>query len=284
MKNSPTVSIVIPTYGRAEFLKKLIISVRKSTPKDMYEFVIVSSDPPETEKVRWLSKQSDVTLIMADNRKEGRRKRSLYHYTNLGIYKAKNQWVLVVNDDMKFNVKWYMNLTTLLKKHTKDNVGMIILSTHIGGTYLGYRIPVIGKIKKKSQDWKDLSLADLSLIRRDVLKKINYFDEGMDWYGSGMDNALAVEFLTKTKTILAPEIKIQHFITNELRAINAGSAFHDFNYIRRKWNSWCLRNGSRYDCDFGVAEYTLLNRFKYFCLDNFKNLKKRLPIKISRAT
>lgn len=69
MRN-PKVSIVIPTYGRAEFLKDLIFSVRNSTPKNTYEFVVVSSDLPKSDKVKWLSQQKDIELILVDQRKK----------------------------------------------------------------------------------------------------------------------------------------------------------------------------------------------------------------------
>lgn len=85
----PKVSIVIPTYGRAEYLKNLVESVRKSTPKENYEIIVVSSDMPDSEKVKWPSEQPDVRVILSNTRSGGRRTKSLYYYTNLGILKRR---------------------------------------------------------------------------------------------------------------------------------------------------------------------------------------------------
>lgn len=261
--NEVTVSIVIPTYGRAEYLKDLVLSVRESTPSGAYEIVVVSSDLPDSEKVKWLSDQKDVVLILADERrKSGGRKKSLYYYTNLGIKRAKKDWVFVVNDDMYFDKKWHLEFTDTLSKKGGENIGMVIVATHIGGREFGLRTAKIGRTKKAGGEWKDLYLSDLSIIKKDVLEKIGYFDENLDWFGSGADNSLAVEFLTDKDTVVNENIKVEHFISDELRKINTGSAYDDFNYIKRKWDRWSKKNNCKYDCNFNMEPYTLIYRIK----------------------
>jgi len=260
--NQPRVSIVIPTYGRAEYLKNLLESLRSSTPRDAYEVTIVSSDLPDSEKVTWIKEQPDVTLVLKDVRgPKDKRKKSLYYYTNLGIKAGSYEWVFVVNDDMVFDPAWYKEFADLISKPENKNAGMVIVSTHIGDVALGSRIAKIGKIKKPGKDWTDLYLCDMSIIRRDVLEKIGYFDDKMDWFGSGADNSIALEMLTDTDTILGHKIKIEHFISEERPAV-PGNAFRDFNYITNKWKKWCKQNGGEVDIDFGVPAYTLTNRFK----------------------
>ena len=138
---NPKISIVIPTYGRAEFLKNLISSVRNSTPQNAYEFVIVSSDRPESNKIKWLSQQKDTKLILSESRKKWQlRKSSLYYYINLGIKETTKEWVFVVNDYMFFDKNWYKELKILLSNYIDGNVGMIIIATHIGDTKLGCKL------------------------------------------------------------------------------------------------------------------------------------------------
>lgn len=261
MKSSEKVSIVITTYGRAEYLKKLVYSIRKSTPEGQYEIVIVSSDPQSTEKILWLKKQPDIKLISADIRMPGtKRKKSLYHYTNLGIIASHYPWILVVNDDMSFDKKWYTEFVNILSNHQDKRVAQIILASHIGDTKLGMRVAKIGKIKKsKSANWEDLYLADVSIIKRSVLKKIGYFDENMDWYGSGLDNALAINLMTDQKTLIEEKIKINHFITQELRQANNTIAYKDFSYVHRKWKKWCKNNDCQYDVPFDIPKPSLLS-------------------------
>jgi len=260
---NPKISIVVPTYGRTELLKDLISSVRTSTPQDNYEFVVVASDLPEADKIKWLSQQGDVKLILTGQRKKWElRKQSLYYFTNLGIKKAKNEWVFVVNDDMFFDQNWYKEFEMLVSNPTSSNVGMIIVATHIGSTSLGARVATIGKTKK-DDGWKDLYLSDLSIIKKEVLEEIGYFDENLKWYGSGADNSLAVEFLTNKETLVAEKIIVNHLIAKENRNSLTEDAFTDFHYISDKWNVWCEKNGYQYVCDFLIDPYTLKNKFKH---------------------
>jgi len=259
--NNPKVSIVIPTYGRAEYIKNLIKSVRMSTPEESYEFVVVSSDLPESEKVKWLSQQSDVNLILADTRKEWQlRKRSPIYYTNIGIKRAKYEWIFLVNDDIRFDENWYKELQSLLADPKHSNVGMIIVLTHLGKVKYGPRLIKIGKTRKNGKDWKDLYLSDFSIISKSVMEQIGYFDEKLKWHGCGADNSLAVEFLTDKDTVISEKIKIDHLIANEGRDTNVTDEFTDFNYLLNKWNNWCKMNGCEYVWNVKIKPYTLYNR------------------------
>lgn len=279
MKKTAT-SIIIPTFGRTEHLKNLLESIRESTPPESYEIIVVSSDLPDTEKIGWLKEQKDINLIMSDSRKEGgKRKKSLYHYTNLGAYQAKNEWVFVINDDMLFDKKWYHNFQKLISDPKNYNVGMVIVATHLSRVWLGRRIVKLGWTQKLNSQRKNLYLSDFSFIRRDVLKQINYFDENLDWAGSGVDNSLNVEFLTNKETITDESIVINHSIANEHRASNIGNVFEDYHYLTNKWNKWCHENGCRYECNFGVKPYTLKNRIKNYLRKIYKDFLIFIKIK-----
>jgi len=232
-----------------------------STPEESYEFVVVSSDLPESEKVKWLSQQSDVNLILADTRKEWQlRKRSPIYYTNIGIKRAKYEWIFLVNDDIRFDENWYKELQSLLADPKNSNVGMIIVLTHLGKVKYGPRLIKIGKTRKNGKDWKDLYLSDFSIISKSVMEQIGYFDEKLKWHGCGADNSLAVEFLTDKDTVISEKIKIDHLIANEGRDTNVTDEFTDFNYLLNKWNNWCKMNGCEYVWNVKIKPYTLYNR------------------------
>ena len=203
----PTISIVISTYGRAEYLKVLIESLRSSVPEDKREIIIVSSDDPAGEKAQWLRRQPDIKLILADNRGHGRRKRSLYYYNNLGTKLAKNEWVFVLNDDMKASSGWYEVFCSKLAEPGMGKVGMVIVATHIGSFESGYRVAKLGWTQKPGQPKKDLYLSDFSIIKKEAFEAIGYFDESINWYGSGMDNSLAMALLTDFEVAVVEEIK-----------------------------------------------------------------------------
>ena len=104
------------------------------------------------------------------------------------------------------------------------------------------------------------------------MERVGLFDEQMDWFGSGADLSLAVEFLTTTDTIIAENIHIHHSISKENRGTNMGNAFADFHYLMNKWNRWCKAHDSAYLWDPGILPYTIANRIKNY----FQHKKKIL--------
>jgi len=147
---------------------------------------------------------------------------------------------------------------------------LVLVAGHIGNVASGIRVDVIGKTKKGTADWKDLYLSDISIVRRDVMESIGMFDEKMDWFGSGADLSLAVEFLSDTDTIIAEKIRVNHSISRENRGNNFGDAFADFHYILNKWNRWCKQHDSQYIWDPGILPFSPMNRLKNF----YKQRKK----------
>lgn len=260
MKN-PEISIIVHTYDRAEFLKVMIQSVRDTTPPEAYEILVVSSDPPETEKVKWLKQQDDVFFIQGDIRRPWElRKQSAFYYINLGIKKSAKPWVVVVNDDMSFDKDWYIEFSKLVSEPSNSNVGMIIAAMHLGKVKHGRRIVKMGRTKKSGQDWKNLYLADLAFLRREAIERIGYYDEKIDWAGGGADLPLAMEFLSNTETITSDKIKIDHFIVKENRNTTFTHGFTGFHYVLNKWNKWCAANDCQYFWDVKIKPFTLKNR------------------------
>ena len=52
-------SILILTYNQLEYTKLCIESIRKFTPKDKYELIVVDNNSTD-ETVKWLKEQSDI--------------------------------------------------------------------------------------------------------------------------------------------------------------------------------------------------------------------------------
>lgn len=277
--SNPRVSIIIPTYGRANYLKDLIESIRKTTPADCYEIVVVSSDLPESEKIKWLQQQSNVKVVLAGTRKAWQvRKDSLAHYMNQGVKNSAHEWIFVVNDDMFFAPDWYQEFVNFLADSSHAKVGMIVVSTHIGHVSYGQRIPVVGKTKKRDEEWKDLYLSDFAIVKKSVLEEIGLWDEKINWAGYSFDASLAIEFLTD-KTIVAEEkIKLDHFIVKEERNSETINEFEDFNYVKRKWDKLCRKHNCQYQCDFGgVKPYTFPNR-----LVNYLKKKRQIILRYKK--
>jgi hypothetical protein len=239
------ISIVVPTYGRFVPFMKLINSIKESDiPTDNYEIIVVSSDPVDCEKINWIENQKkyiDISVNIEADRKTVRN-RSLYYYENIGIKKAKYDWVLVCNDDMWFDYNWYNNFMLI-----KNNSKVYIIASHIGEIRLGVRVPSIGTITKDGVE-EIMWLYDMTIIHKSIYEKINYLDENIAWYGKGADLCLQVAFLTDEKPFICENVIVNHDIEIEHRQENISTTPNgdDFLYIRFKWDRWIYQNNKNY--------------------------------------
>ena len=238
--NINKISIIVPTYGRIDAFIKLINSIKFSnTNTDQYEIIVVSSDQPDSLKIKWIEnlKNIDISVVIEADRKTIRN-RSLYYYENIGIKKAKYPWILICNDDMWVEKDWYEKFISYI-----NDSKVYLISSHIGSIELGMRIPSIGSITVKNIK-EPMWLYDMSIIHKSIYEKINFIDENMKWYGKGADLSLSVAFLTDEKPVLCHDVKINHDIISENRSSNIGdsSGELDFSYIRQKWNKILSQN------------------------------------------
>lgn len=236
------VSIIVPTYQRFQFIKKLIESLIDSdVDKKNCELVLVSSDDSDCEKINWIKSITEIDIkLIIEEKRDNRRKKSLNYFENLGIKNSNKEWILVCNDDMWFDKNWYSNF---LNRLTDSKVYLV--ATHIGTRNEGLRIPSLGTITKDGkvdQMW----LYDMSIIHKSIYEKIDYLDEDVEWFGKGADLSLAISFLTDEVPVLCHDVIINHDLADELRYENKGSYSIDFGHIRNKWNKWIIDNNKNY--------------------------------------
>lgn len=246
--DNPKFSIVVATYKRFPSVVKLIHSVATSNiPIENWEIIFVSSDPVESEKIKWLKERVcwNISLISCADREEGLRKKSLYIYENLGIKAAKHDWIMVINDDMWVAPDWYQQFLSYLGESR-----FYLPSAIIGGINLGFRIPQIGtlNIDGKEQPWW---LSDFSICHKSLFEEFGYFDENINWYGKGAEWSLRMAFLTNETPVLCHDVKIGHDEPPEARVENRGDnlnayAENDFEYVWSKWRNWAILNNKNY--------------------------------------
>ncbi len=232
-----SLSIVISTYGRFVEIKNLINSIHESFPENFYEIIIVSSDNPDSEKVSWLKKQRNTMVINPDIR-TGSREKSLYYYENIGLKEAKKDYVLIINDDMFFDKNFYEEFIKI------KNYDIIFFKTHLGSTRLGMRTSVIGNyITPKTNEYKNLYLADFILCKKEVYEKIGPLDENIDWFGIGADLALSFAFSKHDFDInYENNLYLNHLISDTDRVSESDNARTYHIYIEKKWRNFCKEN------------------------------------------
>lgn len=173
-KASPTVSVIIPTYNRCDFLREAIDSVLKQTFAD-FEVLVV--DDGSTDATR------DVVMGFGDSRI-----RYLFQ-SNSGVASARNWGVasshaeliaFLDSDDF-----WLSNKLEVQVKYFEDHPGISVCQTEEIWVRDGVRVNPAEKHRKRSgwvfDDCIPLCIVSPSavMIRRDAFNALGGFDESL---------------------------------------------------------------------------------------------------------
>ncbi len=108
------ISIIIPTYREPEYLKLCLEScIRGRINNNNQIIVVVDGYYEENKHVLEQYKQYIEILILEENQ-------GLCRATNLGVYNAKYDWILIVNDDNVFDNEWDIKLNESIKHYDKE--------------------------------------------------------------------------------------------------------------------------------------------------------------------
>lgn len=110
-------SIIILSYNTCQLIKECIESIRKFTPTDSYEIIVVDNGSKDNS-VAWLRMQQDIRLIINKENK------GFPGGCNQGmeIAEAGND-ILLLNSDTIVTPRWLENLQTAL--HSDERVGAV---------------------------------------------------------------------------------------------------------------------------------------------------------------
>jgi len=183
VNEKPKVSVIIPTYNRAELLPRAIKSVLEQTYQDFEIIVVDDGSTDNTEEVIKEFQEQDkrIKYIKHDKNKGGSAAR------NTGIKAAKGKYVAFLDSDDE----WLQNKLECEVKILNNNKNCIICST--GYTFINERTgKIISKTIFKNQwvSYKDvlrgkcLTTNDFTVIRKAAID-IGGFDEKLparqDW-------------------------------------------------------------------------------------------------------
>jgi len=98
----PVVSVVLGSYNRKFFLKRVIKSIRSSAVDFAYEIIVVDGGSSDGS-TKWLMRQKDIVTIVQHNhgawQGKGVERRSWGYFMNLGFRCAQGKYVLMLSDD-----------------------------------------------------------------------------------------------------------------------------------------------------------------------------------------
>jgi len=174
----PKVSVIIPTYNRANLLKRAIESVLNQTFQD-FELIVVddgSTDNTKEVVAEFQKRDPRIKYIWQEN--SGGPAKPI----NTGIKNSKGQYIAILESDDEW-------LPEKLEKHIEilekfKNVGLVsccAFRIFPDGKKKLYKPPYLGIFEKTKwkifwEKWGIISLSTI-IIKREVIEKIGMFDE-----------------------------------------------------------------------------------------------------------
>ncbi|MFH1202029.1 MAG: glycosyltransferase [Candidatus Omnitrophota bacterium] len=199
MKSYPSVSVVVINYNGKRYLKNCFDSLyRINYPKTKLEIIMVDNGSSDGSLRFVRGKYPKVKILRNDINNYCRA-------NNLGIRKAKGQFIAVLNNDTKIDKDWLIELMKVMNTAKSiAAVGSKILFTN-------GRIESIGHIALRNFYWQDKgsnqkdhgqfdklektsSLCGCSVLyRKKALKDVDYFDEDFNMYLEDVDISMRLK-------------------------------------------------------------------------------------------
>jgi len=221
-------SIVVSSYGRFDEARALVGSIEDEFGSMSYEIIFVTSDPLDSEKNRWLSQQPNLVLLAIGDRRPGRkREKSLYYYENLGCNAARGDWILCINDDMRV----IPGTRSAFREKSNSEFAALAVPAHIGSESLGLRVPEMGRLRRSGES-QPILLLDFAFMKKSAFLALGGYDEGLDWYGKGLDVSIRM-LLNDMKVGVLENAGLVHTLAQEGRTPPHPSI--DFRYLNKKW-------------------------------------------------
>ncbi|MGL4772752.1 MAG: glycosyltransferase [Clostridium sp.] len=172
-------SIVILTYNQLECTKLCIESIRKFTPKDSYEIIVVDNKSTD-DTVEWLKEQEDLVLILNENNN------GFPVGCNQGIQISKGESILLLNNDTIVTPNWLNNLNKAL--YSDDKIGAVGAVTNhcsnlqqIGVSYTNIEEMIsfassFNVSNKDVWDYRNRLVGFCYLVKKEVINKVGVLD------------------------------------------------------------------------------------------------------------
>ncbi|MFT4250444.1 MAG: glycosyltransferase family 2 protein [Candidatus Woesearchaeota archaeon] len=266
MAKQPLVSIIIPTYNRAELVTRAIQSALKQTHKNIEIIVIDDCSTDNTEQAIKQIKDKRVQY------KKNKRNSGAPTSRNNGLAQAKGEYINFLDDDDEIHPK---KIELQLKKFntTKiDRLGVVTCDVE----YKRADIQEIKKNRKKGNIYKQLLTSycvygtETMLIRTQAAKEINGFDTRLE---SNQEYDLAIQLAKKYSFDYIPKVLTTKYETTGQISFNFNKKINGTKTLYNKYKQEYKTNG--------VYMYNFL-RFSYLLIKYRigKYLGKNMYIKL----
>ncbi len=184
MGPGPVVSIVVPTYGRAELLGRCLRSIGAtvSLPHEVI-CVTVAGDEPTREL---LAGEPGVASVVQPERS------GFVRAANAGFRAARGRWVCQLNDDCELMPYAVENAVSFLSAPAHADVGQAAFFHDSPVRRNIEREITVEGVRYVVCHVRGLCFANFGLISREVGERLGWYDERFFMYGADPDLSLRV--------------------------------------------------------------------------------------------
>jgi hypothetical protein len=249
MNKLPFCSIIVLNYNEKEYLRNCLSSLlRINYPKNRYKIVLVDNGSSD-DSVNFVRK-TFLEIKIIQNKNIG-----FSAGNNVALRSEKGDYLILLNADTVVDKNWLVELVKVAE--TDKSIGLCTskllmldnktIINSAGGIvhFLGFSWPRGLFIKDKNQFNKieETSLASGAslLIRKNILKKVGYFDESYFLYGEDTDYTWRVR-LAGFKTIFVPNSVVYHKYSGSIKKYVTN--IKKFYYLERSRITTLLKNYS----------------------------------------
>ena len=233
--NYPNVSVIIPTYNRAELLPRAIQSVLNQTFKD-FELIVVddcSTDNTPGVVNKFLKKDDRIKYVRLTENSG-----TPAHPKNIGILNSKGGYIAFLDSDDEWLSRKLEKQINLFKKYKNYRVGLVacnalIFEQRSNSEYL-YKIPKYKDVFQKFLVKNFIPSTSSVMVKKDVFGNIGLFDENLKL---GEDWDMWIRIAQKYDFDFVPEPLFKYYIHggNITQTSSADKRIEDLQYILQKY-------------------------------------------------
>jgi len=212
------ISIVIPTYGKRNFLKDVLISLNNQIIKHFnVEVLVIYQDRDDIDEIIKSIEFDKIEVILIHNEKLGSTRAR-----NTGTIKAKYSLIAYIDDDIiPLDRSWLKNIWSLYQNHNVAVLcGKIILDPLFPHDLKAYRDLFVDFDKGNKNKFLKLGSFVPSaqlIITKSLMLKLGGFRLNLDRVGtnlmSGCDNELSISLgKINQRVFYSPSLKVMHHI------------------------------------------------------------------------
>lgn len=174
-RNTPKVSVIIPTRNRADMLERAINSVLGQTWQDFEIIVISDGSTDNTENVVRGFDDSRIHLLKHE------KSRGASAARNTGLRIAKGEYIAFLDDDDEWTLdKLEVQLPVIEKSPPEVGLVYAWMEYFQDGKSIRVHAPELcGNVFVEMLDKQAIGGCPTVIIKRDVIKNIGYFDENL---------------------------------------------------------------------------------------------------------